>query len=166
MSAIGAGCGQLLLERATPSARAYANHTGEDSGEVTLICKAAGERHIRQRQSIIAQLLLGGLDAAGEKPAVRRRPDGAAKRAREMAHRQAALLSHLLERHTTIEIGAENFLGAPRLPRREAAPDRPWQRSHTAIRLRNMYPNRQEDVVDAQHADFDGTRERRQPRQS
>jgi hypothetical protein len=38
--------GYLLVERPTPSAGAYANHAGEDSGEVALICKAAGERHI------------------------------------------------------------------------------------------------------------------------
>jgi len=40
--------GQLLVERSTPSARAYADHAGEDSGEVALICKAAGQGHIQQ----------------------------------------------------------------------------------------------------------------------
>jgi hypothetical protein len=109
--------GYLLVERPTPSAGAYANHAGEDSGEVALISKAAGERHIQQRQSIVAQLLLGKVDATREKPVVRRCSRGAAKRAREMTHRQAALPSHLVERHTTIEVGAENFLGAPLLPR-------------------------------------------------
>jgi hypothetical protein len=58
-----AGGGKLLVERSTPGARAYANHAGEDSGEMALICKAAGQGHIQQRQSIIAQLLLGDLDA-------------------------------------------------------------------------------------------------------
>src|ERR1700745_1669310 len=130
--------GWLLVEGPTPCARAHANHAGEDSGEVTLICKAAGEPHIQQRQSIVAQLLLGDLDATREKPAVRRCPDGAAKRAREMAHRQAALPSHLFERHTAIEVGAENFLGAPHLPGGEPAPDRPRQGSHAAIALSNM----------------------------
>ena len=153
--------GYLLVERPTPSAGAYANHAGEDSGEVALICKAAGERHIQQRQSIVAQLLLGKVDATREKPVVRRCSRGAAKRAREMTHRQAALPSHLVERHTAIEVGAENFLGAPLLPRREPAPDRPWQSSHASIGLSNMYPDRQEDVVDEQLARLVGMAERR-----
>ena len=67
-----AGGGWLLVERSTPSARAYADHAGEDSGEVALIRKAAGQGHVRQRQSIVAQLLLGKVDATREKPVVRR----------------------------------------------------------------------------------------------
>jgi hypothetical protein len=37
-----------------------------------LIGKAAGQRHIRERQSGIAQLLLGNLDAAHQQPVMRR----------------------------------------------------------------------------------------------
>jgi hypothetical protein len=61
----------LFVERPTPSARTYANHAGEDMGQVTLISKAAGRAHIRERQSPIAQFLLGHLDAAREQPLVR-----------------------------------------------------------------------------------------------
>jgi hypothetical protein len=43
-----AGGGWLLVERSTPGAGAYADHAGEDSGEVALICKTAGQGHIRQ----------------------------------------------------------------------------------------------------------------------
>src|ERR1700736_3062992 len=107
-----AGCGWLLVERPTPGARAYADHSGEDPGKVALICKAAGQGHVRQRQLTIAQLLFGSVDATREKPVVRRYADGAPKRVREMAHGQTALPRHLLERHTTIEVGIEKFLGA------------------------------------------------------
>jgi hypothetical protein len=122
-----AGYGWLLLlgECPTPCPRAYANHAREDFGEVALIGKTADQGHVQQRQSAVAQLLLGSLDSTREKPVVRRYPHGAAKRAREVAHGQAALLSHLPERYTTIEVGAENFLGASHLPRREPAPDQP-----------------------------------------
>jgi hypothetical protein len=123
---------------------------------MALICKAAGQCHIQQRQLMIAQPLLGQLDATGEKPLVRRHSHGAPKRAREMAHGQAALPSHLLQRYTTIEIGAENFFGAPHLPWREATPDRSRQRSHAAISLSNMYPKRQEYVVYEQLARLAG----------
>ena len=66
--------------------------------------------------------------------------------------------------NTAIEVGAENFLGASHLPRREPASGRPRQRSHAAIGLGNMYPERQEDVVDEQLACLVGTAERRQHR--
>ena len=65
-------CRSLFIAGSTPSAWTDANDAGEDSGEVTLICKAAGYGHIEQRQFAIAQLLLGSLDATGEKPVVRR----------------------------------------------------------------------------------------------
>jgi hypothetical protein len=120
-----AGIELSLFERPTPRAWAYANHTSENSGEVALIGKAAGKGHIQQRQSIIAQPLLGNLDAMGKKPVVRGDPHGAAKRARKMAHGQLALPSHLREQHATIKVGTENFLGAPHLPRCKPSPDRP-----------------------------------------
>jgi hypothetical protein len=40
----------------------------------------------------------------------------ATERAREKADRQEALFRHLLERHITVEIGAEDFRGAAQLP--------------------------------------------------
>jgi hypothetical protein len=52
----------LFVERSTPSAWTYADHAGEDPGQVTLIGEAAGQGHIRQRQSAISQLLLRHLD--------------------------------------------------------------------------------------------------------
>ena len=112
----------LFIQRPTPGARTDADHAGEHPGQVTLISEAAGQRYIRERQSAIAQLLLGHFDAARHQPVMRRHAHGAAERAREMAHRQAALPRHVLERHTTIEVGAENFLGAALLPRRQPAP--------------------------------------------
>lgn len=114
----------LFVERSTPCPRAYADHASEDPGEVTLICKAAVQGHIEQRQSVVAQLLLGSVDAARQEPIMRRGSYGAAKRTREMTHRQTTLPSHLLERYTTIEVGRENLLGAPYLPRREPTPNR------------------------------------------
>jgi hypothetical protein len=68
-----------LFERSTPSARTYANHAREDSGQVALISKAAGRGHIQERQSPIAHFLLGHLDAAFEQPLVRRQPCRAAE---------------------------------------------------------------------------------------
>src|SRR5258705_840947 len=99
-----------------------------------------------------------------QKPVMRCCSRGTAKRAREMTHRQTALPCYHLERHTTIEVGAENFLGAPHLPCRESTPDRRQQRPHAAIGLRNMYPERQENVVDEQLVRLVGTAERRQHR--
>jgi hypothetical protein len=56
----------LFVERSAPSAWADANRAGKDPGEVTLISKAASHGHIDQRQSAVAQLLFGDLDAARE----------------------------------------------------------------------------------------------------
>jgi hypothetical protein len=53
----------LLADRPTPGAWTYADHAGEDLGEVTLIGEAAGQGHIRQRRSAIAEALLGHLNA-------------------------------------------------------------------------------------------------------
>src|ERR1700751_369747 len=119
-------CGRppLFIERSTPRARAHANQTGEDLRQVTLICEAAVQGHIPQRQSAVAQLLFGYLDANRQKPFGRCGSHGAAKCAREIAYRQTAFLSHLLERQMTVEAGGENLLGAPYLPCREPAPDR------------------------------------------
>jgi hypothetical protein len=114
----------LFGERSSPGARTYANDAGEHSRQVTLICEAAGQGYIRQRQSAVAQLILSYLDAMRQKPVMRCWSHGMAKRAREMTHRQTALPCYHLERHTTIEVGAENFLGAPHLPCRESTPDR------------------------------------------
>jgi hypothetical protein len=49
----------LFIEGATPGTRTDADHAGEHPGQVALIGKAAGQRHIRERQAAIAQLLLG-----------------------------------------------------------------------------------------------------------
>ena len=65
-----------------------------------------------------------------------------------MAQRQAALLCHIFERHTTIEIGAENFLGAALLPRREAATNGPRYRPQPTVGLSQVNPGRQRDVID------------------
>jgi hypothetical protein len=119
-----AGVHPLFVERPTPSTWAYANGTGEDLRQVTLICKAAGQGYIPQGQPAIAQLLLGDLDAKRQKPVVRCDSYGAAKRTREIARRQAARLSHLIEWHTTIKVGSENFLGALHFPCRAPTPDR------------------------------------------
>src|SRR5882724_2422572 len=154
--------GSLFGERASPGAWTYANDAGEHSRQVTLICEAAGQGHIRQRQSAIAQLPLGYGDAMRQKPVMRCCSHGVAKRAREMTHRQTALSRDLLERHTTIEVGAENFLGALYLPCRESTPDRWRQRPHAAIGVRDMYPERQENVVDKQLVHLVGTAEHRQ----
>src|SRR5580692_4647505 len=95
---------------------------------------------------------------------MRRGSDGAAKRTREMAHRQTTLPSHLPERYTAFEIGTENFLGASHLPRRESAPDRPRQSPHAAIGLSNMDPDRQEHMFDEQLIRLVGMAKRRQHR--
>src|SRR6202035_5388619 len=115
-------------------------------------------------QSAIAQHLLRRLDATRHEPTVWSRSRGAAKRARKVTHRQATLASYLLEQHTTIEVGVENFLSASYLPRREPTPDWPGQGPHASIGLRNMYPDRQENVVDEQLARLVGMAARRQQR--
>jgi hypothetical protein len=80
----------LFVERSTPSTRAYANNSSEDLRQVTLICEAAGQGDIPQRQSTIAQLLLCCLDAKRQKPFVRCGSDGSAKGAREAGTRSRA----------------------------------------------------------------------------
>jgi hypothetical protein len=57
---------------------------------------------------------------------------------------------YVFERHTTVEVGAENFFGASLLPRGEPAPRRVRHRPHAAIGLSDMNPDRQGDVINKQ----------------
>ena len=81
-----------------------------------------------------------------------------------MAHRQAALPRYVFERHTTVEVGAENFFGASLLPRGEPAPRRVRHRPHAAIGLSDMNPDRQGDVINKQPVGLLGMAQRRQYR--
>jgi CO/xanthine dehydrogenase Mo-binding subunit len=113
-----AGTHALQVERSAPGAWAYANYAGEDSCEMALICKPAQRAHLQQRQSTIAQLLLGCPDAMRQKPFVRCDSHRAAKRMREMTDRQSAFLRHLPEQYASMKACAENVFGAPHLPSR------------------------------------------------
>ena len=77
----------LFFARTTPGARAGANKAREDSREVTLICEAAGQGDLCECHAWVAQLLLGYIDAAREKPTMRCGACRAVERTREMAHR-------------------------------------------------------------------------------
>jgi hypothetical protein len=82
------GSGSSLFgARSSPGAWTYADDTSEHARQVALICEAAAQGYIQQRQSAIAQLLLCYLDAMRQKPVMRRRTYGAVKSTREMTRR-------------------------------------------------------------------------------
>ena len=47
---------------------------------------------------------------------------------------------YVLERDTTVEVGAENFLGSSLLPRRKPATNGPHYRSQPAVGLKEKIP--------------------------
>ena len=88
-----------------------------------------------------------------------RHPDSYTERAGKLTYRQAAFFGHVLEWHTAIEVGGENFHGAPRLPRREPTPVRlRWP--HATVGLSDVGRYRLHDVINEQPVSLFGPAER------
>src|SRR5262249_48534415 len=89
---------------APPDARADADQVGEHPRKVTLVGKAAGQRHLRKPSRRIAQDALCLIDTALQQPAMRRQALRSPKGAAEMTDRKAASVRQVDHRRVARDI--------------------------------------------------------------
>ena len=106
-----------------PGSWACLDTLGKHSREMTLIRKARIQRDGAQRFVSVEDEFLGPLDALVQQPLMRRASHGLLESPAELARRQTASACQLQQAEIAREIGAQHFLGAPLLPRRQAAAD-------------------------------------------